>query len=112
MAFPDGVVPVTVPVHPAQLYEAAGAFAIAAVLWLLARRWLPLSVFGGYLALSGAARLLVEIVRVNDRVLLGLTEAQLFGVLSIIAGVMLIAVDRRQRTPEPAAAHPVEPARV
>ena len=68
--------------------------------------------FGGYLALSGAARLLVEIVRVNDRVLLGLTEAQLFGVLSIIAGVMLIAVDRRQRTPEPAAAHPVEPARV
>ena len=112
MAFPDGVVPVTVPVHPAQLYEAAGAFAIAAVLWLLARRWLPLSVFGGYLALSGAARLLVEIVRVNDRVLLGLTEAQLFGVLSIIAGVMLIAVDRRQRTPEPAAALPVEPARV
>ena len=53
-----------------------------------------------------------EIVRVNDRILLGLTEAQLFGLLSIIAGVMLIAVDRRQRTPEPAAALPVEPARV
>ncbi len=114
MAFPNGVVPVTVPVHPAQLYEAAGAFAIAGVLWLLARRrWLPLSVFGGYLALSGFARLLVEMVRVNDRVLLGLTEAQLFGLLSILAGLTLIVVEqRRGATPRADAPIPVETARV
>lgn len=96
MAFPNGVVPIAVPVHPAQLYEAAGAFAIAGVLLLLGRHWPPLSVFGSYLALSGLARFIVEYVRVNDRVILGLTEAQLFGILSIMAGLGLMLVDRRR----------------
>ena len=55
MAFPNGVVPVDVPVHPAQLYEAAGAFAIAGILWALGRRWRPVPVFASYLVLSGLA---------------------------------------------------------
>ncbi len=101
MAFPHGVAPVFVPVHPAPLYEAAGAFAIAAVLVFLGRRWSPLAVFGAYLALSGVARLLVETIRVNERVLLGLTEAQLFGLLSILAGLALILIDRRHPASAP-----------
>lgn len=90
MAFPNGAVPVDVPVHPAQLYEAAGAFLIAGVLWALGRRVGALTVFGAYLALSGMARLIVEFVRVNNPILLGLTEAQVLGIVSTLAGTVLI----------------------
>lgn len=85
-----------VPVHPAQLYEAIGAFAIAGILWAFGRRRRPVTVFGSYLALSGLARLLVEFVRVNDAVLLRLTEAQLFGILSMVVGAVLFVNDQRQ----------------
>ena len=105
VAFPNGAVPVDVPVHPTQLYEAIGAFAIAAVLWALGRRWRPMSVFGAYLALSGLARLLVEFVRINQPVLFGLTEAQLLGIASIGVGIALVVWDRRHR-PETASSEP------
>ncbi|NNG18784.1 prolipoprotein diacylglyceryl transferase [Naumannella sp. ID2617S] len=100
MAFPNGVVPVDVPVHPAQLYEALGAFLIAGVLWALGRHWRPVPLFGSYLLLSGVARLLVEFVRVNPPTLLGLTEAQLFGIASVLLGAFLILNDhlRHQTT--------------
>lgn len=90
MAFPNGAVPVDVPVHPAQLYEAVGAFLIAGVLWALGRRVGPLTMFGAYLALSGAARLVVEFVRINNPILFGLTEAQVLGIVSMLAGTALI----------------------
>lgn len=90
MAFPNGVVPTTVPVHPTALYETLVAFLIAGILWALQPRWAPGAVFGGYLALSGAARLLVEFLRINDPVLLGLTGAQLFSAASITVGIGLI----------------------
>lgn len=99
VAFPNGAVPIDVPVHPTQLYEALGAFAIAGILWWLGRRWRPVSVFGSYLALSGLARLLVEFVRINPAALFGLTEAQLFGLVSIVAGALLIIQDRRRSQP-------------
>jgi len=90
MAFPNGAVPISVPVHPAQLYEAAAAFLIAAALWALQDRLSPASVFGSYLVLSGIARVLVEFIRVNNPVLLGLTEAQLLGSASVAIGAALI----------------------
>lgn len=107
MTFPNGVVPVYVPVHPTQLYETAGAFAIAAILWALGRRWPPVSVFGSYLVLSGLARLLVEFLRINDPALFGLTQPQLFGILSMIIGAVLIARDQLRTGPTPADLDPV-----
>ncbi|SDL12220.1 prolipoprotein diacylglyceryl transferase [Tessaracoccus oleiagri] len=99
MAFPNGTVPIDVPVHPVPLYESLGAFAIAGVLVVVGRRLPSLAVFGMYLVLSGTARLLFEFIRINDRVLFGLTEAQLFGVASIALGALLIgaAVNRPGR---------------
>ena len=99
MAFPRGVVPIDVPVHPTPLYEAGAAFAIAGVLWALGRRWRPVPVFGTYLALSGLSRLLVEFLRVNDPVLLGLTEAQLFGIVSMVVGAGFILQDALNAKP-------------
>lgn len=101
MAFPNGVVPINVPVHPAQLYEAAAAFLIAWALWALQDRLSPASVFGSYLVLSGVARVLVEFVRVNNPVLLGFTEAQLLGFASMAIGVGLMV---RYRKGDPAVA--------
>lgn len=96
LAFPNGAVPVNVPVHPAPLYEAAGAFLIAAILWTLRRRVGAITVFGTYLVLSGLARLLVEFVRTDEPVLMGLTEPQVLSAASIIVGLALIVVARRR----------------
>lgn len=95
MAFPNGVVPVDVPVHPTALYETASAFAIAGILFWLGRRIRPVQVFGAYLVLGGLSRVLVEFLRINERVLLGLTQAQLLGIASMVLGVGLVLLDRR-----------------
>ena len=96
MAYPYAVVgwdkPPGVRVHPTPLYEAAAYFLIFALLWRLRRESLPDgTILALYLLLSGAARFLVEFVRVNPPVLLGLTEAQLVSlVLMTIAAGSLV----------------------
>jgi phosphatidylglycerol:prolipoprotein diacylglycerol transferase len=90
MSFPNGVVATDVPVHPTPLYEALAAGIIALVLWRLARHLAPAALFGAYLVLSGVARLLVEFLRINEIALLGLTQPQLWSVLSIVVGALLI----------------------
>lgn len=94
MTFPDGVVATDVPVHPTPLYEAMAAVVVAAVLWLLSKRWNPPAVFGAYLVLSGVTRFLVETVRINDPVLLGLTQPQLWSIVSVVAGMVMVTRTR------------------
>lgn len=88
VAFPRGLPPTTVPVHPTQLYEAAG---LAVIVWVLvtwrARAVADTVVFGRYLVLAGALRFLIELVRVNAHVAGPLTLAQIFSVAIIIAGL-------------------------
>ena len=91
MSFPNGVVATDVPVHPTPLYEALAAAVIALVLWRAGRRVAPAAVFGLYLVLSGAARFMVEFLRINDPVILGLTQPQLWSVVSVIVGGLLVA---------------------
>ncbi|MCG7284743.1 prolipoprotein diacylglyceryl transferase [Cellulomonas sp. ACRRI] len=95
MAFPHGAVPSTVPVHPTPLYDTLAAFAIAAVLWWARHRLPGPGLFGGYLVLSGAARFAVEFLRVNTPVVAGLTQPQLWSMLSIVAGVVLLVLPGR-----------------
>jgi phosphatidylglycerol:prolipoprotein diacylglycerol transferase len=95
VAFPRGVPPTTVPVHPTQLYEAAGLVVIA---WMLIR-WRrrgasDLVVFARYLVLAGSLRFLIEFVRVNAPIVGPLTLAQVFSGAMILAGVWLIASRR------------------
>lgn len=99
MRFPSGVVATDVPVHPTPLYEALAATAIAVVLWRLSRRTGPIQVFATYLVLSGIARFLVEMLRINDPGPLGLTQPQLWSLLSVGAGIALLVRHR----PSPAA---------
>lgn len=109
MAFPSGVVATDVPVHPTPLYEAILAAAVAGVLVLLAWRWAPGAVFGTYLGLSGLSRLLVESLRTNDPVALGLTQPQLWALASIAVGCALVV--RRRTTPHRSTAEETDDAR-
>jgi phosphatidylglycerol---prolipoprotein diacylglyceryl transferase len=53
-------------------------------------RWLGAGgAFAAYLVLTGAARFLVEFIRINPRSFLGLTNAQAASALSVIAGAAL-----------------------
>ena len=99
MAFPHGTMPTLARVHPTPLYEAVAAFGIAGLLWAVRTHWRPLQVVAAYLVLTGAARALVEIVRINDKVFLGLTQPQLWSLALITTGLILLAVDVRRAAP-------------
>jgi len=97
VAFPKGLPPVDVPVHPTQLYE---MFALFIVAWLLIRwrrRGVPDAiVIGRYLVLVGAIRFAIEFVRVNERIVGPFTLAHLVSGALVIAGAaILLSASRR-----------------
>jgi phosphatidylglycerol:prolipoprotein diacylglycerol transferase len=60
--------------------------------------------FALYLILAGAERFLVEFIRRNDDVLLGLTQAQLISVAMMAGGAIWLWVRRPVAAPAPARA--------
>ncbi|MEQ1574588.1 MAG: prolipoprotein diacylglyceryl transferase [Vicinamibacterales bacterium] len=99
VAFPKGIPPVTVPVHPTQLYEAA---ALALVAWAL-MRWRRAGVsdhvvLGRYLVMAGAVRFGIEFIRVNTRLVGPLTLAHLVSLGLCLVGVAVITTDVGQGT--------------
>lgn len=95
MSFPNGIVPTTERVHPTPLYEFFVWLAIGAWLWHLGTKYLRGSkvqgeIFCHYLILTGIARFLVEIIRINPRSFLGMSNAQTMGGVSVIAGIVLL----------------------
>ncbi len=100
MSFPNGIAPTTERVHPTPIYELLAAVVIFYFLWRLgakAAKGRPANgtVFAAYLLLSGAARFLVEFIRINPRSFLGMTNAQTVSLLSIIVGGILLWRIRR-----------------
>ncbi len=100
MSFPNGIVPTTEHVHPTPIYEFLVAVVIFWILWRLGARALKRRapngvVFAAYLVLTGIARFLVEIIRINPRSFYGLSNAQAASVVSIAAGVILFAFVRQ-----------------
>ena len=82
------------------------------VLWRLRDRFRPGLLFALYLVLAGAERFLVEFIRRNDDVALGLTQAQLLSVAMIVAGGVWLArqgAPRRALGNRRAAAQRAEP---
>jgi phosphatidylglycerol:prolipoprotein diacylglycerol transferase len=105
MAYPEGTVRTLDEVHPTPVYESLAMGLVALVLWQLRDRMRPGALFALYLFLAGLERLLVEFVRRNDAVVLGLTEAQLISVAMIVAGLAwLTRLRGGQLPPEPRAA--------
>jgi len=103
MSFPNGIVPTTERVHPTPIYEFLGAAVIFWILWRLGERAMKTTapngtVFAAYLVITGVARFLVEIIRINPRSFYGLTNAQAASVVSIGAGMILFVSVRRAST--------------
>src|ERR1051325_65893 len=95
VAFPRGLPPTDVRVHPTQLYEMAALFIVA---WLLIR-WrrrgvADAVVLGRYLVLAGSIRFAIEFIRVNERIVGPLTLAHLVSLALAIAGIVLLAANR------------------
>lgn len=90
VAFPRGLPPTDVPVHPTQLYETV---ALGVLGWWLTR-WRrggtpDRLVVSRYLICAGAIRFLIEFVRINARILGPLTLAQLWSLGLIVVGAVL-----------------------
>jgi phosphatidylglycerol:prolipoprotein diacylglycerol transferase len=71
---------------------------VGILLWRLRDRMAPGRLFALYLLLAGAERFLVEFLRRNPDVALGLTTAQIVSVVMVVAGSVWLA---RTRTPNP-----------
>ncbi|HEY2121683.1 MAG TPA: prolipoprotein diacylglyceryl transferase [Candidatus Acidoferrum sp.] len=101
MSFPNGVVPTTDHVHPTPLYECFVWCILGAILWkfgskVTAGKKTNGEIFALYLILTGIARFLVEIIRINPPWLLGMSNAQVASVFSFLIGIFLLF---RWRTP-------------
>ena len=99
MAYPDGTVPTSQEVHPTPVYETFTMGLVTLLLWQLRDRLAPGMVFGLYLFLGGLERFLVEFIRRNDEVLLGLTIPQLFSLAMMAGGAALLLARRNVRRP-------------
>ncbi|MBK7160303.1 MAG: prolipoprotein diacylglyceryl transferase [Ignavibacteria bacterium] len=56
----------------------------------------PGIIFGYYLILAGTERLLIEIIRLNPRIIFGLSQAQLISLIMIAGGIYLLSVKLRK----------------
>ena len=92
MAYPDGTVPTDATVHPTPIYETLAMGLVAYTLWRLRDRFQPGLLFALYLVFAGVERFLIEFIRRNDDVLLGLTQAQVISVVMFATGAIWIAV--------------------
>lgn len=95
MTFPQGAAPTYIPVHPVPLYESVVLLIIFIVLWKFRNRFhAPGLLFAMFTIMVGTERILLEELRLNSPIFLGLTEPQLiFGIL-ILTGLSIILYHR------------------
>ena len=93
VSYENGTVPTPpgVEVHPTPVYETLAMFFVTWILWRSRTRFQPGLLFAFYLVFAGIERFLIEFIRRNDDVFLGLTQAQVASVLMMVAGGVWIA---------------------
>jgi phosphatidylglycerol:prolipoprotein diacylglycerol transferase len=101
MAYPHGTVPTTETVHPTPVYETLTMGIVTILLWRWRDRWRPGTLFALWLVLAGLERFLVEFIRRNDAVVLGLTQPQLISLLMVAGGAIWIAAGNLSRPWQP-----------
>jgi phosphatidylglycerol:prolipoprotein diacylglycerol transferase len=98
MSYPHGLVPTTQRVYPTPIFEFIGACIIFYILWRRSRPGTPRrlgQITAEYLLWTGGARFLVEFIRRNPKIFLGLSNAQLASVGSMVAGILLLIWARK-----------------
>jgi phosphatidylglycerol---prolipoprotein diacylglyceryl transferase len=90
MGYPHGTVPTPpgVRVQPTPIYETVSMCLLAYLLWSLRDRVRPGVVFALYLVGSGFERFLVEFIRRNKEVALGLTAPQIESLVVLVIGLV------------------------
>jgi phosphatidylglycerol:prolipoprotein diacylglycerol transferase len=93
------------PLHPTPLYELVLAIAGFLFLWTMRTRNFPDGkLFMIYLMLASAFRFLIEFVRLNPKVVFGLSEAQVWAAVLFLAGLFgMVIIDRHRTGSTPAA---------
>ena len=96
IAFPNGLPPTNVAVHPTQLYEMSAYFIIFFYLRYRKRN----QTFSGeiifeYLFLGGLSRFMVEFIRTNTKYIFGLSGAQYLSILMMAIGAYQLWKMRR-----------------
>ena len=93
MGYPHGTVPTPpgVRVQPTPIYETVIDVPARLLLWHLRDRVRPGVVFALYLLFSGLERFLVEFIRRNQEVPVGLTAPQLESVVLMVIGLVWLA---------------------
>ena len=115
MSYPEGTVPTDDEVHPTPIYETLAMGFAALWLWHLRDRYKTGVLFAIYLVIAGTERILIEFIRRNDDLALGLTLPQIISVgITLVGVVWLIRVHRNgglgRETPPPARTKQGEPA--
>ncbi len=90
------------PCHPTPVYEMLLGIIGFGILWYLRKKPYPDGkIFMIYLMLSSVFRFSVEFLRLNPRLLFGLSEAQLVSIPLFFAGLLvMLYLDRKQRQQE------------
>jgi phosphatidylglycerol---prolipoprotein diacylglyceryl transferase len=101
VAYTHGVSPWPHPpgvrVHPAALYEGIALAALFVILWRERTRLVPAgTTFAVYLIAAGMIRFVVELVRTNAPLALGLTEAQWMSVAAVGVGLAMWSARSRR----------------
>jgi phosphatidylglycerol---prolipoprotein diacylglyceryl transferase len=99
MGYPHGTLPTPpgVRVQPTPIYETVAMCLLAYLLWHLRDRVRPGVVFALYLVGSGVERFLVEFIRRNKEVLVGLTAPQLESLVLLVVGLTWLGLMVRGR---------------
>jgi phosphatidylglycerol:prolipoprotein diacylglycerol transferase len=99
MGYPHGTLPTPpgVRVQPTPIYETVTMCLLAYLLWRLRDRVRPGVVFALYLVCSGLERFLIEFIRRNKEVLVGLTGPQLESAVLFAIGLVWLAMMVRRR---------------
>jgi len=85
----NGVVPNNIPCHPTPIYETIICLIFFYYLWNNREKWtVDGKMFYAYLVLAGVERFSVEFLRLNPRLFLGLSEAQIIAAVLIVIGSM------------------------
>ncbi len=94
MGYPHGTVPTPpgVTVLPTPIYETLAMGLVAWWLWRMRDAFRPGALFAFYLLLSGIERLLIEFIRRNHRVALGMTVPQFESIALIVASLVWLAL--------------------
>ena len=102
MGYPNGTVPTPpgVEVYPTPLIEIFTMGVLAIFLWRWRNHWHPGVLFGVYLIGSSVSRFLVEFLRTNEPVALGMTLAQITSVALALIGVAFVLALKDRPMPD------------